>query len=403
MNRPSALLIAAALTLFVSVDASAQIQRDDPATLATIRLGPLALTPTLAIRDIGVDTNVYRDDREVRDFTASIIPGTDAWIRIGRLQLGSETELHWQYFRTSTSQSSLSLQQDGTAELLLAFFTPYVRGSFANTRQRLDYEIDRRIRQRRTGVAAGVKVFPGPRTQFDLEWRRGRLDLSDETFGDSVLAEALNRENEATELTARYGLTSLTTFVAGVTVEEDRFEFQPLRDSRSWSVLPGLEFRPFAFISGSARIGYRHVDLEAPLAPDFRGVIAEVDLKYVARDATKIEADASRQLRYSFEATAPVYIETGWTLTFTQAVTYDWDVRVRGGRTTLAYRGITPDAGQSRLDRVDYFHVYGLGLGRRVAYEWRLGFDLDYAARTTTIPGRAYDGLRFGGSITYGY
>ena len=61
---------------------AAQGQREDPSVLASMRFGPLALTPTIAIRDVGVDTNVLGLPEWNPEFTMSFVPGVRAWLTI---------------------------------------------------------------------------------------------------------------------------------------------------------------------------------------------------------------------------------------------------------------------------------------------------------------------------------
>ena len=50
-------------------------------------------------------------------------------------------------------------------------------------------------------------------------------------------------------------------------------------------------------------------------------------------------------------------------------------------------------------DRVD---LYGVGFGRFLGDDIRIGLDLNNVRRVSTIPSREYEGFRFGVSISYG-
>jgi hypothetical protein len=399
LSRSAALRVLAFVPLLVPTVATAQ-GRGEPAALAAMRVGPLALTPTMALRDVGIDTNPLGEPDADRDFTMAFVPGVDAWMRVGRLRLTSETEVEWQYFREHASQRAFSVTQKGIVEARFAYFTPYVTGTYENTKRRQTAEIDVRVRQRLDGLAAGVKVFPGARSELGLERRWQHVDFGDAEFGGAALAEALNRDNEATEFSARYAVTSLTTIVARAAVERDRFDDAALRDADSWRIVPGLEFKASAFVSGSAFVGYRRFETVEPGVPDFEGLVAAVDLKYVARDMTRVTARMSRDVEFSFEALQPFFVQTLWHFGLTQAVTYDWDVRAEVGRTDLDYEALEPLAVPDRRDRI---WVYGVGVGRRFGTELRVGVDVTAVTRRSDLPGRSYDGIRAGGSVTYGY
>ncbi len=388
------------LVSLAPVPALAQAQREDPSALAAMRFGPLALTPTIALRDVGVDSNVLGQAESDPEFTMSLVPGAEVWLRVGRLRFSSKTEVEWLYFQETASQRAFSVTQSGTVALPLAYFTPYVVGTYENTKRRQSAEIDARVRQRTTGWSSGLTVYPGPRMDVDLQYRRSEIRFDDEEIGGAFFAPALDRDSESALIEVSYAVTALTRVVTRFAVERDRFVLASTRNADSWSVLPGVEFKPSALISGTAFLGYRRFDVLAPGQPDFEGLVASVDLKYVARDMTKIEVQASRNVEYSFEPVQPFFLQTEWDVVLTQAVSYEWDVRAQGGRVTLDYKGAQPGAPTDRRDRL---WVYGVGMGRRFGIELRVGVDVLFTRRESELAGRSYEGYKVGGSVTYGY
>ena len=85
--------IVAALALAVLVAPASSAQTTDggpdPATVR-VRIGPLWMNPTISLPNIGIDTNVFNDPPNVapkRDFTITVSPKTDLWLRMGRTWL----------------------------------------------------------------------------------------------------------------------------------------------------------------------------------------------------------------------------------------------------------------------------------------------------------------------------
>ncbi len=393
----------AALFLLVSLCpslAAAQGQREDPAALAAYRIGPLAFTPTFALRDVGVDTNVLGLPEGETDFTMTFVPGVDAWLRIGRVRLSSETDLEWLSYQDAVSQRGFSVAETAKVELLLAYFTPYATGKYDNLKRRPNAETDIRVRQKTTGWAGGVAVYPGARTDIDLQYRSERLRFDEELLPEAGLGTALDRDTETVRVEVRYAVTALTSLVTRVDLEKDRFVQSVFRDADSWSVLPGLEFKRSAFIRGTAFVGYRRFEMRDESLKGFEGLVASLNLQYVAREMTKIEGVVSRNVEYSFEPSQPFYVQSDWRLTLTQAVSYDWDVRAVAGRITLDYAQVDEAPLSGRVDRV---WVYGVGVGRRIGVELRIGADVTYTRRESELPGRNYAGWKIGGSVTYGY
>ena len=122
----------------------------------------------------------------------------------------------------------------------------------------------------------------------------------------------------------------LTTFVVRTGVSNDVFEFSRVRDSTSVVVVPGLEMKPSALLSGKASVGFRRFNAKSATVPDFSGVVAAVDVGYVMREVTRIGV-VDRNLDYSFQADKP-YVATAVMFDVKQALGFSWDVVGRVGR-----------------------------------------------------------------------
>ena len=92
----------AALFLLCVVPAAALAQ---PPESVRMHLGPLFVNPTIALTNAGVDTNVFNEatqDSPKEDFTLTLAPATDAWLRMGRSWLNAtvrEDIVYYQKYR----------------------------------------------------------------------------------------------------------------------------------------------------------------------------------------------------------------------------------------------------------------------------------------------------------------
>ncbi len=382
----------------------AQAPPAEGAADARLHLGPLALDPRVSIRNLGVDTNVFNEaSGATRDTTATVGPALDSWLRVGRVNLSAASSLGWNYFQRSTTQRSLDASQAGRVSLDLLWLQPHATGMYERTRQRPNLEIDTRVRHRTTTIGAGAIVGAGHRLSVDFDHERRHIDFGDASFGNQALAQVLNRNETDTSATLHYVLTPLTTFSVRTAYERDRFTFTPTRDTDSLRVMPGLTFKPLALIAGSASVGFRRFTPRHDVLPAYRGLVADVQLSYLLRDLMRVAVGVTRDLDYSFEVEEPYYVSTGVTLSITQALGARWDVVARGGRTTLDYRAARIANGQAADGHRDRIAVYGIGIGRHVGSDARLGIDVDHATRQSGVSGRAYQGLRVGGEVTYGF
>jgi hypothetical protein len=388
----------------VSVAAQAP-PAEEGASEARVHLGPLALDPRIALRNVGVDTNALNTAEPTRDLTATFGPELDSWLRIGRLYMAGESKLDWSYYRTLSGQRSFDAAQAGRADLALGYIIPHVFGGYERTRQRANLEVDARIPRTNLSFGGGLRVNLGPKLSVVASQEQRTIDFGDSQFGGVSLADTLNRTERETTVSARYALTPLTTLVFGAAQQRDRFEFSPIRDTDSLEVAPGVEFKPLALIAGSASVGFRQFEPTHDALPAFRGVVADVNLRYQAGELMRIEVGVDRNLEYSFEPLEPYYLSTGTSLTITQALGGAWDAVGRVMRTSLAYRALSGSADLVGLtgSRVDRVVVFGGGIGRRLASDVRVGLDIDRAERESTLSHRNYEGLRVGGSVTYGF
>jgi hypothetical protein len=405
LNLALATMVCALAGAVAATPAVAQTLTPDGSANARIHLGGVALDPKLNVRNIGVDSNVFNDGtNQTHDLTLSIGPALDSWVRAGRLAMTGASTLDWNYFHKSASQRSFDVGQAGRADLDVGVVTPHAEGAVEHTRQRLNVELDARVERRTTRTAAGIRVRLGARTTLDLTQDRRRIEFDDMRFQDVNLNDALSRRERNTAATFRHVLTPLTTLVLAGGARQDRFLRSSGRDANTSVLTGGLEFKPLALVSGRASVGFRSFSpIATTILPDYRGVVANVDLSAVMHDLTRWTLGVVRDVDYSYEAAEGYFVSTGLTASVTQALGSGWDVVARGSTTALAYRDFamdTPTSGTTRRDRVN---VAGLGVGRRLGSSVRIGLDAIRAIRRSTTNGRGYDSVRVGGSVTYGF
>ena len=389
-----------ALLLGLPARALAQNPVEDGASTAKIRLGPFGLTPQFTLRDFGVDTNATRSADARRDLTATFEPAVDSFFHAGHARVAAKSAVQIVYFGRTVSQRSLGRTQSVTGSYEFARITPYAGVTYSRTQRSTDIEIDQRAPQTMVTERAGFVTAFGPLFNLDVVGQKSAFRFDPLDSDAVIFADSLNRHSSSADISLRYVATPLTTVVLRTIVEDDRFDVSPLRNSNSLTVTPGVEFKPYALMSGSAYVGYRRFNALDASVPDFTGLTASVGLTFIAREMTKIAVDVRRDVDFSYEQTQPYFITTTAGLTLTQMLGPTWDVVGRLSRTGMAYRSVTTVT--DPLGRNDHVNNWGLGLGRHLASGIRLGFDVDYMRRSSVVDGRGFHGLRLGGSVTYG-
>lgn len=374
----------------------------DPFERARLRFGPLGLTPSIALSNLGTDDNVFNESANPRkDTTAAIGPASDVYLRLGTSRIVGKAAGQYLYFNKYDNQRAWNTNLEGTWRFPLVHLVPFALGRRASTKDRPGYEIDSRARLDERTIGAGSEVHLSPKTMLVVTGKRtwSKYDDTAQYFGIN-LAERLNRRTDAEQLDARFKLTPLTTFVVRAQAAQDRFDYSDFRDTDSIAVMPGFELRPQALIAGEAFVGIRRFSTMSESVPDFTGVVAAVKTNYTVH-ATRFGVNVARDVAYSYEALQPYYTLTDFGGDVTQRITHSWDLVARGSRQRMAYRNVV--TATPLPDRTDRSWMAGGGIGYRVGESLRIGFDVNYYRRLVDLDEtRNYRGLRLGASISYG-
>ncbi len=376
-----------------------------PDTNAPVRFGPLALAPTVKLVNLGVDTNVFFEPDTAHpksDFTTTLQPGTGAWLHMGRSYFEVTVKEDLVYYQQYSNQRSANNFETLGFTAPLTRFTFKAGVRYANTFDRPGYEISERVHHIDTGYNGAAEVKVLSKTFVGIHADRGTFRYDEhETFMGVDLRQELNRTSTNAGVTIRDQLTPLTAITVDGSAQQDRFEFNPLRNADSKQISAGAQFDPFALISGSATVGYRDFTPLAAGVPAFQGVTANVHLTYTAAGATKIAVEALRDVQYSYDVKTPYYVEGGATVSASQQIYGPVDAVGRLGAYNLSYR-VAVGAGVGP-DDTDTIRLYGGGVGYRIGRAMRIGANVESQRRTSAVAARNYHGLLYGISATYDF
>lgn len=397
----------AGLCLLVAPCAFAQGDFVEPnPSKVRVQIGPLWMNPTIALTNLGVDTNVFNEPADLspkRDFTATITPRTDVWLRLGRTWIVGNVDEGIVWYQKYATERSLNNRYRLGWHVPLNRLTFDVGGNYLNTHDRPGFEIDARSQRAEVGGTASADVRWLSKTFFGVKGSVLRTNFaSAATFDGVSLRQELNRTDTIGAFTIRHELTPLTSISFDVSREQQRFEFSPLRDANSTQIVGRIAFDPAALIKGSASVGYRDFEPVDRSLPAYQGSTASADLSYTLLGVTQFGLQATRDVQYSYEIDQPYYVLTGVSGSIAQQVVGPFEVVARAGEQRLDYRDrALADVPLSA--RTDYVHSYGAGVGYHIGTDARLGFNVDRSDRTSGIAARRYSGLRYGTSMTYGF
>ena len=382
-----------------------QVRRD-----SRIHLGPLYASPTILLKELGVDSNVFNAAGEQQsDFTFTVGPKVDVWLPVARRALFQGTAAtDLVYYATHDSERSINPQFSASGEIYLRRITVFGGGDYLNSRQRLNYEVDLRARHVERGGVAGVALRLTPKLSVEAAARRREIEFDgDAQFDGVALQRTLNQATTGFSLTGKHHVTPLSTLVVRFERLEDEFEFSPARDSKSFRVMPGVEFKPRALVSGRAYVGYRRfTPTAAGLLPEFSGLVAQLGLSYTLLGATTFGVSYSRDLTYSYEERQPFFIDDSVGLSVRRALGRRFDVLVSADRHVYTYENLLTQeatAGTTLPQRQDITWNYTGSIGYRIG-QGRVGVGVSYWERSSALKiFRDYDNLRFGTTVTYGF
>jgi hypothetical protein len=411
MIRLSTFVIALALPAVAVAQSFPPREIDTVRSDSRGRVGPFYVAPNLLLKELGIDSNVFNEAGEQKsDFTFTVAPKLDVWLPIAqRALLKATMTSDFVWYAEYDTERSVDPQLTVRSEVYFNRITLFAEDAYLNTRQRPNHEIDLRSRHVEDTITAGAQVALTPSLSVELAGRRfeTRYD-TDALFDGTSLQRTLNRETRGLQLTTRHRLTPLTTLAVRYDRLQDRFEFSPERDSDSYRVMPGVEFKPQALIKGSAYLGYRKFTPSQPDAlQEFSGLVGQLGLSYTLLGATVFGVSYVRDLTYSYEEQRPFFVDTSVGASIRRALGPRFDVLVSADRHMYEYydaltAGLVDES--TTVAPVDITWNYAGSVGYRLGREGRIGFGVSYWTRESTRSElRDYDNLRIGSTFSYGF
>jgi len=334
-----------------------------------VRWGPLHVRPGLELSHLGYDDNILSSaSAPVSDFTATLVPHVDGLIRLGRPAFVTFRE-RLSYTSHLHHPDQNYWNQRGAARVVV----PLRRvGLFADVRadrlkeRPIDQE-DLRPERAEDERVVGLVLDPGWRGRIEISQGRTRVRYSDPDAvpaGAPTIAERLDRHEDTTRAGLRYLVRGRTR--ATLEGEWQRIDFVAAvasgRDSRAWSLAPGVEFGTDGPLSGSARLGWREIRARDAAVGDFSDLVARARLAYRMGSDARIELELDRQPGFTVEGPSVYYLDTRGDARWLRYLNRLVGVEIGGGLERLSFPGATPGA-----QREDDLARAELGLRLRLA------------------------------------
>jgi hypothetical protein len=393
----------------------------DSATPARIHIGPLSVAPTLALTNLGRDSNVFNEARDSKsDLTATLAPSAQLWLRMGRAQLSGSTHLEAIFYDQYSRQGTVSTMNTSRLDMVFNHLRPFVSGSFLRLHDRPSAEIDARVQRVEQALKMGASLRLASRTSATVSFEQNSVSFGGrEGVLGSSLRHELDRSQQLRGVGLLYELTPLTTLVVEVQEEQTRFQFAGDRNATGIRLFPGFVFKPRALVSGDVHVGFLRYSPADPRVPRFAGVIAAVNVRSIIAGANELTLAVDRDLSQSIEAQV-YYVQTRASAAMTRQLNDRWNLSVGLSRLWLSYSSGAPGAvlatgapvgSTSAADGASAFEIVatrpdtvsgvGFGVGYRLTRSARVGFSVGFAHRDAALASGRYDNLRTLTSVTY--
>jgi hypothetical protein len=398
----AALLIATALWPSRALAQNDLLAGDADQGAGRFVFGPLNWTPTIVLRDAGLDSNVFDEPENPKEDTVAVVaPSVDASLRTGLFSMTTVGGVEFVYFDRYTNERSINGRLATRIEFPLTRIRPFVGVAYTDAKERTTPEIDLRARYDQLELSGGLGLQLTSRGLLRMYGRTSERSFDDnQTFRSVDLAERLNHRTEGAGLQFRYNITPLTSLLADGLLSRDRFVHVAQHDTDNVRVQGGVEFAPDAIIRGRALVGFHQMQAVGSEAIPYDGVMASVDLTYVLLGRTRFTGRAARDTTYSFEE-QPYYLQTSTAFDVLHNLIGPVDIIGRVAREKLDYQGLPA---RSIAARVDYIDRWGGALSVRISERSSIALNYDWTERRSAkAPEYDYNRRRLFTTVNYGF
>ena len=405
-------LAVACAFVYLPTRALAQSDPNAPApSQVKVRLGPVMMNPAVTFGNMGVDENVFNESTDPkRDFTMTVSPRTTVWLRFLGTWFTGEVNDDIVWYQTYASERSGNNTYSLNWKAPLTRVTINAFGSHSSTRERPGFEIDERAQRSQNSYWAAVGFTVLTSTSLDFTARRDLTHYDEAaTFNNVNLHDELSLATTSMVIGLSKKVTPLTTATLSVSRKQDRYPFNPTRDTDVTEAGLAVKFDAVALLKGNFTIAYTNLSpLSRDVIPGFSGLTLGANLSYTFYDVTKISFRADRAVQNSYDIATPYYVQAGFNLEISHQVLPRLDVVGRGGFEHLTYRnrlkalGLTDEVGGPPRG-TDRLVTYGVGVGYHLGRATRIGLNYDQTHRDSPVESRRYARPNIGTSVTYDF
>lgn len=377
------------------------------------RIGPFRLYPTIRLRDIGYDDNVYyqrEEDKPVSDYTATISPQAEIYLIFRNFLILSLTE-NPEYVYYFKQERERRWNNTISPELKFLFLNRFVisgRYSYRNRRRRATSEFDVRANELRESYKGSLFYETARRTSFGISASSEKISYEDITLpGEEIyLSRLLNREERSGNFEFYYRIFSESFFFISGGYTEYKFEHiqSRWRDSYSYQAYSGIRFPFLGKTRGTLSLGYKKLLPRREEKRGFSGLVGNTSLDFRIR-RFRLRFQYNRDCRFSYWSNSIYFIEDryggGISFYLTKFLRLDYNFSYGEANYPELMLLQMPDGRYEEIKRKDIYRINTAGFVFRIIRNTGIGLMVNFWERESNIFWASRNRGFIGGYVTY--
>ena len=384
-------------------------EREDIIRTTKYKIGPFWISPSIGVRDIGLDSNVYyerEDQGPVSDYTFTIFSAAKISYLFRRSIIVSlrENPEYVYYFEEKKERGWNNLFSPELRVFLLNRFV--LNGSYLNskTRYRATSEFNARVNEYRKGLKGSLFLETPRGTSLGISG--SSLEITYGDIPDLSISRSLNRKEQETNLELYYRIMPECFLFLRGGYKEYSF-VDPLyrwRDAYSYQAYSGIQFPILGRIRGALSLGYKKLKPRDVDKQTFSGLIGDTSLDFrVSRFGFRL--GFNRDCYFSFYSDNVFFVENRWgagaSFYLTRFLRLDYDFNYGKDSYPEEAFVISPSGQPEQIKRSDLFRVHMAGVVVRIIKNTGIGLAMNFWQRESNIYFENRERFFWGAFLTY--
>ena len=384
--------------------------------LSLWKIGPFRVEPSLRLRDVGYDGNVYyqrEEDKPVSDYTATLSPELRVHV-LFRSYLILTLRENPEYVFYVQEKRERRWNNTFAPEFKLLLFHCFVLGggySYSSRRWRATSEFDSRANEFKREFKGSFFYETARETSIGLNVQQAEITYEDSFLRDLrseeiSLAKNLNRKETSGNIEIYYRIFSRTFLFlkGGYTEYKFLYDDARWRDSYSYQGSAGLILPEDGKVRGKISVGYKRLIPRRSNQKDYEGVVGDIEVVYrFWRMAFRMSL--RRDSHFSYWTNNLFFIDTagegGLSFYLSQRVRLDYRFLYGEGRYPEPFLSVQPKGTVEMVRRRDTYRTHTAGIVFRVIGNTGIGLQAILWERDSNYYYESRQRYFVGGYLTY--